>query len=110
MLRRESVSVGTMSNQGHFNNLKWTKIQTRISPFVIQTPVITNKALNNLYGLDVFFKCENLQNTGAFKVRGAANMVMKGKVLCKISREQQGFVTLNALTFHCSKIPTKFFF
>ncbi|XP_059084949.1 uncharacterized protein LOC131881968 [Tigriopus californicus] len=68
-----------MNNKGHFKKTDWIEIQTRISPIVKQTPVISNENINDLYGLEVFFKCENLQNTGAFKIRGAANVVLKAQ-------------------------------
>ena len=47
----------------------------RIRPHVHRTPVLTSKAVNEISGADVFFKCENLQKAGAFKVRGATNAV-----------------------------------
>lgn len=48
----------------------------RIRPHVHRTPVLTSKAVNEISGADVFFKCENLQKAGAFKVRGATNAVL----------------------------------
>lgn len=47
----------------------------RIAPHVRQTPVLVSEALNALTGASLFFKCENLQEAGAFKVRGACNAV-----------------------------------
>ena len=37
------------------------------------TPVATSRTLNERLGLEVYFKCENLQRIGAFKFRGAYN-------------------------------------
>jgi threonine dehydratase len=37
--------------------------------------VLTNKSLNKLAGAELFFKCENLQKTGSFKIRGATNAI-----------------------------------
>jgi threonine dehydratase len=48
----------------------------RISPFIHHTPVLTSKLLNNLFGCDMYFKCENFQKVGAFKFRGATNAVL----------------------------------
>ena len=45
----------------------------RIKPFIHNTPVLTSKLINNLTGADIYFKCENFQKMGAFKMRGAAN-------------------------------------
>ena len=39
------------------------------------TPVLTSRSFNSEAGMEVFFKCENLQLGGAFKIRGAANFV-----------------------------------
>lgn len=48
---------------------------TRIAGAVHRTPVMTSETFDRLAGRRVFFKCENLQKTGAFKYRGATNAV-----------------------------------
>jgi len=47
----------------------------RIKPYIRQTPIRTSDYLNELTGAELFFKCENFQEPGAFKVRGACNAV-----------------------------------
>ena len=47
----------------------------RIKPYIHQTPILTSRLINGLAGAELFFKCENLQKAGAFKVRGATNAV-----------------------------------
>ena len=47
----------------------------RIRPYIHRTPVLTSSYLNELTGAELFFKCENFQKAGAFKVRGASNAV-----------------------------------
>ena len=47
----------------------------RISPYIEQTPVLISYALDELAGALLFFKCENTQLSGSFKIRGAANAV-----------------------------------
>lgn len=47
----------------------------RIKPHINRTPVRTSAFLNELVGAEIFFKCENFQEPGAFKVRGASNAV-----------------------------------
>ena len=47
----------------------------RIRPHIRRTPVRTSDYLNDLSGAQLFFKCENFQEPGAFKVRGASNAV-----------------------------------
>jgi len=47
----------------------------RIKPYIHRTPILTSTYLNELTGAELFFKCENFQKAGAFKVRGASNAV-----------------------------------
>ncbi|MET4128144.1 beta-hydroxyaspartate dehydratase BhcB [Roseovarius sp. MBR-6] len=49
--------------------------RARIAPYIHRTPVLTSSFLNDLTGAELFFKCENFQKAGAFKVRGASNAV-----------------------------------
>jgi threonine dehydratase len=49
---------------------------TRIAGRVHRTPVLTCTAINDLAGASLFFKCENFQKVGAFKMRGATNAVL----------------------------------
>ena len=48
----------------------------RIKPFIHKTPVLTSETINNISGAEVFFKCENFQKIGAFKIRGGMNSVL----------------------------------
>lgn len=48
----------------------------RIEGHIHHTPVLTCATLDRLAGASLFFKCENLQKVGAFKMRGAANAVL----------------------------------
>jgi threonine dehydratase len=47
----------------------------RIKPYIHRTPVLTSSYFDDLVGAELFFKCENFQKAGAFKVRGASNAV-----------------------------------
>lgn len=47
----------------------------RIATYIHRTPILTSSYLNALTGAELFFKCENFQKAGAFKVRGASNAV-----------------------------------
>ena len=47
----------------------------RISPLIHRTPVFTNSSLNKLSGAELYFKCDNFQKVGSFKIRGATNTV-----------------------------------
>jgi threonine dehydratase len=54
-----------------------TAARERIRPYVHRTPVLTSSYLNERTGADLFFKCENFQKAGVFKVRGASNAVFQ---------------------------------
>lgn len=47
----------------------------RISGRVHHTPVMSSRLFNEAAGKEVFFKCENMQRAGAFKIRGATNKI-----------------------------------
>ena len=49
----------------------------RVVPHVHQTPVLTSRLLDELSGASIFFKCENFQKMGAFKMRGAINAILQ---------------------------------
>lgn len=48
----------------------------RIGPRIHRTPVLTSASLDAMTGTRLFFKCENLQKTGSFKIRGASNAIL----------------------------------
>lgn len=47
----------------------------RIAPRIHRTPILTSRSLDEMAGAEIYFKCENLQKAGAFKIRGATNAV-----------------------------------
>lgn len=47
----------------------------RIASRIHRTPALTSRSLNEMAGAEIYFKCENLQKAGAFKIRGATNAV-----------------------------------
>jgi len=55
----------------------------RIAGAAHRTPVMTSRTVNEEFGAEVFFKCENMQRMGAFKFRGGYN------ALAKFSPEQR---------------------
>lgn len=48
----------------------------RIKPYIVRTPLLQNEQLSALAGFALYFKCENLQKIGAFKMRGAMNAAL----------------------------------
>ncbi len=51
-------------------------IADNIKAFIHRTPVMTSASLNKMAGCELYFKCENFQKTGSFKIRGAMNAVL----------------------------------
>ena len=51
-------------------------VHERIAPYIHRTPVLTSQTLDDAVGSQIFFKCENFQKSGAFKVRGAFNALL----------------------------------
>jgi threonine dehydratase len=51
------------------------KAHERIAPFIHRTPILTSTTISRITGGEIFFKCENFQKAGAFKIRGACNAV-----------------------------------
>jgi threonine dehydratase len=49
----------------------------RIAGIANRTPVLTSRTVNEAFGAEVYFKCENLQRMGAFKFRGACNALAR---------------------------------
>ncbi|WP_436514594.1 threonine ammonia-lyase [Ekhidna sp. To15] len=56
-----------------FSDIK--RAHQRISNYIFQTPVMTSKNIDEIAGCHIFFKCENFQKVGAFKMRGASNAI-----------------------------------
>lgn len=52
------------------------KAYEKIKPFIHHTPVLTNSSINQMAGAELFFKCENFQKIGAFKIRGGMNAAL----------------------------------
>ena len=74
-----------MSYERH--NIK--SVSKDLQKFVINTPVLRFDIIDSLCNCNVFFKCENFQKIGAFKMRGALNAVMSTKK----QNLKKGFVT-----------------
>lgn len=70
------VEVTAMVNANPF---KENLIQShqRIKPYIHNTAIISSKLINEIVGADLYFKCENLQKMGAFKMRGAVNAILQ---------------------------------
>ena len=69
-----------------------TEAQSRIGSHVRRTYLERSRVFSELTGANVFFKCENLQHTGSFKLRGAINKFLS------LSPQQQGYGVVAAST------------
>jgi threonine dehydratase len=56
---------------------KLALIADHLKPYIHRTPVLTSGLLNEMTGCSLYFKCENFQKTGSFKIRGAMNAVLQ---------------------------------
>ena len=70
-------------------------VAKKIKPYIHETPILTSNLLNEIVGCNIFFKCENFQKMGAFKMRGAMNAILN------LSEEQKakGVVTHSSGNF-----------
>jgi threonine dehydratase len=64
----------------------------RIGSRIHHTPVITSRQFNEAAGKEVFFKCENFQRAGAFKIRGATNKIRS----LTTAEKQQGIIAFSS--------------
>lgn len=64
----------------------------RIAELIHKTPVITSSTINRRVNSQVFFKCENFQKTGSFKVRGAFNALSQ----LTLEQKQKGALTYSS--------------
>ncbi|KAG1651652.1 putative serine racemase [Nymphon striatum] len=64
-------------------------------PFIHRTPVLSSRLINAEVGAEVFFKCENFQRGGAYKMRGATNAILQ----LTDEQKRQGVVTHSSGNF-----------
>jgi len=74
---------------------KLIETQKRITPYIHRTPVLTSRLINNKAGAEVYFKCENFQRMGAYKIRGATNAILQ----LSASQRSKGVVTHSSGNF-----------
>jgi threonine dehydratase len=71
--------MSAITSTSAYSHLTWQSIldaHARIAPRIHRTPVLTSTSLDGMTGARLFFKCENLQKTGSFKIRGASNAIL----------------------------------
>src|ERR1700674_4598404 len=73
------MSTATHIEDAAYHPPSWEDIvaaHQRIAPRIHRTPVLTSSSLDAIVGARVFFKCDNFQKTGSFKIRGASNAIL----------------------------------
>ena len=73
----------------NYNKEDIIESHNRISKWIHRTPIHQSSSINKIAGAEIYFKCENFQKIGAFKMRGALNAVMSTKK----QNLKKGFVT-----------------
>jgi threonine dehydratase len=85
------------------------QVHERIRPHIHRTPVFTCSTLDRMSGAEIFFKCENFQKIGAFKIRGAMNAVLSLSAeerACGIATHSSGNHA-QAIAFAARQVDTK---
>jgi threonine dehydratase len=81
----------------------------RIAPYIHRTPILTSQSVNQLAGCELFFKCENFQKIGAFKIRGGMN----ASLMLSPEQRKRGLAThssgnhAQAIAFAARQLETK---
>ncbi len=75
-----------------FDRARFEEARARIAGSLHRTPLLRSRTLSGVAGAPVYLKCENLQKTGSFKVRGALHRLLR---LSEEEREH-GVVTISA--------------
>ncbi len=73
------MSTAPQVESANYQPPTWDAIReahARISPRIHRTPVLTSQSLDAIAAAQFFFKCDNFQKTGSFKIRGAANAIL----------------------------------
>src|ERR1700720_364760 len=73
------MSTAPQVETKNFQPPSWEDIReahARIASRIHRTPVLTSHSLDAIAGAQFFFKCDNFQKTGSFKIRGAANAIL----------------------------------
>jgi len=87
------------------------QVHNKVKPYIHKTPVLTSELINDMCEANVFFKCENFQKMGAFKMRGATNAILS----LSEAQRNKGVVThssgnfAQALSLAAKKIGVKAF-
>ncbi|MDX1653179.1 MAG: pyridoxal-phosphate dependent enzyme [Brumimicrobium sp.] len=79
----------------NFSETEMSASHKRIENNIHRTPVLTSNSLNEISGAELYFKCENFQRMGAFKIRGALNAIL----LLSEDKKKKGVITHSSGNF-----------
>ena len=77
---------------GKLTELDFDSARRTVSPAIHRTPILSFRTLGGASGTTVWLKCENLQKTGSFKVRGALNAI----AALSPDERDRGVITISA--------------
>lgn len=69
--------------------------RARVEKHIYRTPVLSSRLLNSMSGAELFFKCDNFQMAGSYKIRGATNAILS----IPEDKRQQGVATHSSGNF-----------
>lgn len=80
-----------------------------VAPFIHRTPIFRSSQIDNLAGASLFFKCENFQRAGSYKLRGATHALLRlqesGPVPAVVTHSSGNFAQALSLAARNAGIP-----
>ena len=88
---------------------QFKRCRNRLVPYVHRTPVMRSSQLDSLAGASLYFKCENFQRAGSYKIRGATNALLglleQGPVPAVVTHSSGNFAQALSLAARNVGIP-----
>ena len=92
-----------------FTSIDFERCQQLVAPFIHRTPVLNSTQIDDLAGAEVFFKCENFQRAGSYKIRGAMHALLRlqehGPVPAVVTHSSGNFAQALSLAARNAGIP-----
>jgi threonine dehydratase len=92
-----------------FKSGDFERCRELVTPFVHRTPILRATQIDNLTGCKVYFKCENFQRAGSYKIRGAMHALLRlqesGPVPAVVTHSSGNFAQALSLAAKNAGIP-----
>lgn len=92
-----------------FLSADFERCKQLVAPFVHRTPVLHSSQIDNLAGAEIFFKCENFQRAGSYKIRGAMHALLRlqegGPISAVVTHSSGNFAQALSLAAKNAGIP-----